>query len=62
MELDSRQRWAVLRGVEFSYLREQRREMRFTQAEGRSNRRLQREKPGGGDMGQDLGQGTFGTN
>lgn len=36
--------------------------MRFTQAEGRSDRRLQRVKPGGGDRGQDLGQGTFGTN
>lgn len=36
--------------------------MRLTQAEGRSDRRLQWEKPGGGDMEPDLGQGTFGTN
>lgn len=62
MELDSRQRWAVLRGVASGYPGEQRREMRFMQAGGRSDRRLLREKPGGGDLGLDLGQGTFGTN
>lgn len=38
MELDSRQRWAVLGGVGSGCLGEQRREVRFTQAGGRSNR------------------------
>lgn len=62
MESDSRQRWAVLGGVGSSYLGEQRREVRFMQAGGRSDRRLLREKPGAGDLGLDLGQGTSGTN
>ena len=49
MEFESRQRPSVLGGVDFSCLRERRREVRFKYAEGRSSRRPQRGQGRGGD-------------
>lgn len=56
MELDSVQRWSVP-GVEFTYLMEQRREMRFRYVEDGGSWWLQQEQGGGGAAGPTLAKG-----